>query len=570
MVDRINGEEKSIRSRVEETVDVIVNDPDNLPTEDQLSDIHRMLNISDTLSDANAFIKGEYSVDGHGTKVKKRVDTNKSSEESTSDNVVDAPRVVIDNPSEANKEEIKESKQQYIPEPEPVDSNKVKTPSMDTEGLEREVHTNDQDEEEVVYTNSSRPVKVDKVKTQEDLNSTVVHEKIIPAENIEAPALAEVKTDNRETFKAVSTDPEKHRYPEDPEASSYNTSKTLETVDTTHTDKKIEAPSGNGPTGFKKFSTSDINLDEITFVENDSGEESVIKNITEVGQMRPRFETTLFQSGYSAEFQALTFYDLSSVLTSRDETYTSFYNIYRTYYNSMVSTNLGGRMEFTDFLSNTALTDVDSIDYALYAATYPEESKFDFTCAYCEELNESVSVTPSDLQQIRRSDAMVARENTLSKANINRNNLAEYSGIKEVKRILLEDSGYVIDVRIPTLRNNLDLMGNLEKTPDNEEAFQFMRFVSAVAVPDIQTYNQTGDLKYIRSTNYDSIYRILYNLSIDDTKKLATSVADFSMQYTPTYGIAEHTCEFCGKINHDITIDMDELVFSAALQRIAN
>jgi len=315
------------------------------------------------------------------------------------------------------------------------------------------------------------------------------------------------------------------------------------------------------------FSNIDINLDQVEYVDEDKDLSSMIKdNFDYRLKSRPTTETVLNQSGYVAFMLSLTLNDISTVLNSVEESYTSLKDKYEMLYNKMQTSNVG-KFTFEEFLDATALTDVDSLYYGLFCTTYPEATKFDFKCQNCGKDIKGFPVPNAALTIIHSDDALEKREKIVKNIE-DKVALARYSTLNKVKQVLLPHSKTIINIRTPSLRNHLNIMYNLQDEPSSQEAFNLLLFCKDISVIDLKHYKETKKIQYIKTDDMQQEYDILRQMNIKDFKVLAEVISDWSMAYAVDYGIGKVECPFCHETNTDIQVDIEKLVFRQTLEQL--
>ncbi len=317
------------------------------------------------------------------------------------------------------------------------------------------------------------------------------------------------------------------------------------------------------------FENIEIDLDTVEYVTDDNLEEMIVSNEEYVSHNQPTYESVLNQSGFIAHMTSLTLSDLATVIGSVNDDYESIRNMYEMMYHKINNTSIG-KLTFEEYLDLVSLQDVETLQAGIFFATYPEPTTFDFTCQSCNKAITDFPVPNSNMTIINKSDALEKRQDIIHHSVNNRSELNKYSTLNKVKQVLLPKTKTIIEIRTPSLRDNLNINFRMQKNPDTVQAVQLMLFTKTVSVIDRKYYHEKGKVRYLKMEKLNDIYNALKKLNIDDLKILTDLITEYSMRYTVDYGLTGIECPHCHHINNDIDVDMEELLFQTTLKRLQN
>lgn len=313
-----------------------------------------------------------------------------------------------------------------------------------------------------------------------------------------------------------------------------------------------------------------IDLNQVQYVtdENVNLDQIASKNIDYIINNRPTTEVILNQSGYVAFMSSLSLNDSLTLLTSVEDDYTSRKNQYNLLYEKIQSTNIG-KLTFDEFLNITSFNDLESLYYGLFSSTYPEGTEYTIKCQNedCKKDIDNIKVTNQDIIIIKDEDSLEQRRTLIRNIN-DPEAIKRYSVLNKTKQLVLPKSKYIIEIEVPSLKKDLTIYYAMKQKPNNKLSLTFLQFVKSVSVIDLPTYHKTKQIKYIRSNTFNNLYNLLSNLNVEDTRVLAEVIEQFVFQYDVQYGIAKVECPFCHHINKDISIDVQKLTFEQTFQQV--
>lgn len=319
---------------------------------------------------------------------------------------------------------------------------------------------------------------------------------------------------------------------------------------------------------FDDLSNLNISLDSVEYVDSSDEDYDEIINDNLDYQLRtqPTHETVLNQSGYIAFMNSLTLTDFETIIGSTDDDYNAQKTRYEMFYRRMSNTNVG-KITFDEFLDMTALNDIESLYAGLFFVTYPEPTKFDFTCQVCGKDVKNLPVPNSNLMVIHKTEALEQRNDIIKDVH-DKADLDKYSTLTKTKKILLPKSKAIIEVKTPSLRTYLNMLFSMENQPDDEQAIQLLLFCDTISVIDLKFYKESGSVRYLKMSKLNDRYKFLKRLNIDDLRALTEVITSYAMRYAVEYGINQVECPHCQGVNNNISIDMESLVFQTTLRKL--
>lgn len=317
------------------------------------------------------------------------------------------------------------------------------------------------------------------------------------------------------------------------------------------------------------FENIEIDLNTVEYVSDDNLEETLKSNEEYVSHNQPTYESVLNQSGFIAHMTSLTLSDLATVIGSVQDDYESTRNMYEMIYHKIHNTSIG-KITFEEYLDLVSMQDIETLQAGIFFATYPEPTSFDFTCQHCNKEVKEFPVPNSNMTIINKSDSLEKRQDIIHNSVHNRSTLNKYSTLNKVKQVLLPKTKTIIEIRTPSLRDNLNINFRMQKNPDAIQAVQLMLFTKSISIIDRKHYHETGKVRYLKMEKLNDLYNTLKKLNIDDLKILTDLITEYSMRYTVEYGLSGVECPHCHYLNDNIDVDMEALLFQTTLKRLQN
>src|SRR5699024_836629 len=213
------------------------------------------------------------------------------------------------------------------------------------------------------------------------------------------------------------------------------------------------------------------------------------------------YEVKLAQSAYIAHMKSLNFSEISSFTQSVGSEYSNLRRKYQIYFDKINTTSIG-LDSFEDFIRITSMYDIPTLEFGIYNITFPGSTKFDITCGSCEKTMKNVEVDNSQLITVK-DDKVYEHLNKNIRSITNEELMEDYSLLAKTKRVLLEESKIVVDLRVPSLKDHLELTASLNGNLTDEERTKIediayiLLHLDNMLIPDVIHLNETGELRYI-------------------------------------------------------------------------
>lgn len=275
---------------------------------------------------------------------------------------------------------------------------------------------------------------------------------------------------------------------------------------------------------------------------------------------RPSYQVVLPQSRYSASLTGLSTLEVNSIVAGKSDAYTNTNNTYSLIHEKMVDTSIG-KVSYADFLRMTSSLEEDILLFGLYCATYPTITEIPLNCDHCEKqftfktLNEDILLMePEDRDEIIRGIQAIVNLNYT-----NAKQVLENSEVNTCERIVLPDSGIIVDVRVPSLYNKLeDVMKKIdEKLAEKRmECIEMSVYVENIYVPDVE-YDG-----FIHVEKYEDILDEIFLLSPRDFNAFTQAVENKVSKLKLKFGLSNVECTNCGhKFEEPIELDIRQILF---------
>jgi len=314
------------------------------------------------------------------------------------------------------------------------------------------------------------------------------------------------------------------------------------------------------------ISAMTIDLNNIT-LSDDMNVMEQHQNLDIVFHSKPTFEVVLCQSCYTAYMEALLYSDIESIIESTGDNYSVTLKTYQTIHEKMQATTIGS-FNFDTFLKCTSFFDLSSLYYALQMQTFPGTSKFDFKCIHCE--HKFSRDIPNDSLVFSRDDNIFERLDDVRNEATSPEYVIQNSLVSKYQRICLNNSKTIVDIKIPTLKDQLDLLRvnstNKNKLlSDNDIAtLLFIKGVYVISVPETLA---KGKPYYYPIIGPSAITNIIKQLSVADSRQLSKAIEEWTDKYKVEYRIPSFKCPKCGKELGKMPVDMESLVFRLMLEQ---
>lgn len=287
-------------------------------------------------------------------------------------------------------------------------------------------------------------------------------------------------------------------------------------------------------------------------------------NLDLVFNSKPTFQVALPQSCYTTYMEALKFSDIDAITNSTMDEYHTTLKMYQIIHSRIQATSIGS-ISFETFCECTSFLDLQNLFYGLHMQTFPGDTSFDFKCIHCKHA--FTHNIPNDSLIYSKDEKIFERLEEVAKNSDTPQKVKEGSLLAEHKRICLEQSKTIVDIRIPSLQDQLDLLKSVpaEKMQEMSEDLATMLFIKGVLVLNVPETLEKKSAIYYPINGIKNQINILKQLSINDTKQLATAIDEWTDKYKTEYKIPNFKCPSCKKDLGDMPVDMEAVLFRVML-----
>lgn len=289
-------------------------------------------------------------------------------------------------------------------------------------------------------------------------------------------------------------------------------------------------------------------------------------NLDLVFNSKPTFQVPLPQSCYTVYVEALKYADIDAIKNSTMDEYHTTLKMFQIVHNRIQATTLGA-ISFDTFIECTSFFDLQNIFYGLHMQTFPGKTSFSFQCANCN--HEFDLDIPNDSLFFVKDDKIFERFDEVARNSETVEEVMKGSLISKHQRVCLEQSKTIIDIRIPSLKNQLDILKNTPSNVIKEESNNLatLLFIKDVYLLNVPETLDKGKPVYYKITGQNEIINVLKMLSLNDSKQLSKAVDDWTNQYKMEYRIPSFNCPKCGKDLGTLTLDMENVLFRQMLSQ---
>ncbi|ALN97965.1 hypothetical protein Bp8pS_286 [Bacillus phage vB_BpuM-BpSp] len=303
----------------------------------------------------------------------------------------------------------------------------------------------------------------------------------------------------------------------------------------------------------------DITIDITNITLSDKSTFETSNDIDFVLNGKPSYQVVANQSGYVAHMESIKMIDSSSLSNSTLDQYNYRKKLYQMVHSKINGTSVG-EINFQEFLKITSLFDLDTLFYGIYCQTFPDEVKFDITCAKCEDTT-PVMVDNNSLISYK-DEEIFDNIRKITKTAKSPSELVQKSLVNTFDRVVLPESKILFDIKTPTLEDHLNILRAIDNSSeDKETVITTLLFIKNLYIVDIEVFKQTGKVSYIQIEDLNMMLNIIEKLSVKDYKELGKFVGKRTDKYKIDYKIKAPKCKNCDKDLGDVGVNMEEMLF---------
>lgn len=285
--------------------------------------------------------------------------------------------------------------------------------------------------------------------------------------------------------------------------------------------------------------------------------DKIIKRVTNINVTN----IVLPASGYTAEISGCSAYELISLIDGNKNILLDAQQKWSLIHSKIENTSIG-KMDFNEFLLNTASQDYNTFIYGLLCSTYPDDDKIPLTCEKCNTTFDH----PYSVRSLIRAEAMSdgLKDNVIkivdaSVSEETAKRVHEAAPISQVKRIKLPVSGMVVEVYV---QSAYDLINkSIKELSENTDSKYNTASIISTNIRTIYIEDTEEPGTYFEIDGAMDIVKTVYTLSEVDIlviRKIAEGLLEDSII---EYGFMNITCPKCKHYTPTINMELENILF---------
>jgi len=266
-------------------------------------------------------------------------------------------------------------------------------------------------------------------------------------------------------------------------------------------------------------------------------------------------------SGYTAEMRGCSAYELISLIDTNDNALLNAQSKWSLIHNKLENTSIG-KMDFNEFLMNTAASDYNTFIYGLLCSTYPDDDTMPLTCDKCGRgFDHKYSV-----KSLIRAEAMGEKlQDTVM--NIVDNSVGEESAkrvhdealVSFVKRVKLPNSGIIAEIYV---QSAYDLINkSIKDLTDNTDEKYTQTAVLSTLINKFYIPDPEEEGTYFEIDSGLEISKTIYTLNEVDVLVIRKLGEDLLNDMSISYGLMDVKCPHCGAYKPFIEMELETILF---------
>ena len=249
-------------------------------------------------------------------------------------------------------------------------------------------------------------------------------------------------------------------------------------------------------------------------------------------------------------------------------------------YNKLIDFSCGDFESFDDFIAHTAYSDYNNFLFSILCSSYPEEDSVTFTCdrPNCgkrfevkyknKDLIRTDSIPPEQTERIKN---LVS-----SSSNGNITDGKKYmleSPVNAVERFLLEETGFIVDIYIPSVKEQCEKILpaiTRDMTSETKRGIVLLAHnINTILIPS-EYEEEDGSVTdgYVPVDEFADIVDILSQMNEKDLALISNRISKLLAPYTINYGIKEIVCPYCHHNYGELPTPLDDLLFQRVQARM--
>lgn len=266
-------------------------------------------------------------------------------------------------------------------------------------------------------------------------------------------------------------------------------------------------------------------------------------------------------SGYTAEIKGCSAYELISLIDDNDNALLNAQNKWSLIHNKLENTSLG-KMDFNEFLVNTAASDYNTFIYGLLCSTYPDDDTIPLTCEKCQKSFDHKYSVRSLIRAEAMSDKLKDTFMNIVDSSVSEESAKkthEDSLISVVKRIRLPHSGIIAEIYV---QSAYDLINkSIKSLTENKDEKYAQTAVLSTLINNFYVPDPDEPGSYFEIDSAEDISKTLYTLNEVDVLVIRKIGEELMNDMSISYGLMDIKCPHCGKYTPFIEMELENILF---------
>ena len=266
-------------------------------------------------------------------------------------------------------------------------------------------------------------------------------------------------------------------------------------------------------------------------------------------------------SGYTAEIKGCSAYELISLIDSNDNALLNAQNKWSLIHSKIENTSIG-KMDFNEFLVNTAANDYNTFIYGLLCSTYPDDDSIPLTCDKCKKSFDhhySVkSLIRAEAMEEKLQDTIMSIvDSSISEKAAK--DVHDNSLISQVKRVRLPYSGIIAEIYV---QSAYDLINkSIKDLTNNTDEKYAQTAVLSTLINNFYVPDPDEPGSYFEVNTGADISKTIYTLNEVDVLVIRKLGEELLENMAISYGLMNVTCPHCGNYIPFIEMELENILF---------